>query len=99
MVSTRSFQRLAKYSREAESFGPQNTQYKQLQSYLEHEKAVDPSTTTVFDIHDGQFVCCFIAWGASQSIINNIKPVVSADGCHLSPEGTGIVCSLSPFPL
>jgi len=75
----------------AAGHGANEEQFRKLAAYLAREKQADQATTTDFCAPQSKFLRCFVAWGASKVIVDHVKPVMTLDGAHLSPEGTGCV--------
>jgi len=74
--------------------GAHDEQFRKIPDFLARVQAADPKATTDVKLGEGnEFKCCFVAWGASRTIIECAKPVVTLDGAHLSPQGTGVVSS------
>jgi hypothetical protein len=77
--------------------GTRLEQFQKLRDYLEREKQAYKQTYTQFDLNKHEFVQCFISWGFARLVFAHIKPVVAADGAHLSCIGAGQVAfSVSP---
>lgn len=95
-VSEWTCRRLLHEVKAAANLGAHEEQFRKLADYFAREKQSDPQTTTDLQLDGQQLKRCFIAWGASRSIINIVKPIVTVDGSHLSPEGTGQV-RIYPF--
>lgn len=99
-ASSATCRRVLHDARDEAAYGEHDEQFRQLTAYFEREKQADATTTTDIDIdaETHQLRRCFIAWGVSAHIITRVRPLVTLDGTHLVPEGTGIVCFIC-FPL